>query len=335
MRRVTLIGLCVLAALAVTAVAATAASAAAPEFGRCIKKETKGGAGFSNAGCTTAVASAAKYEWSPGPGANPKFTSTTRDVPSTQRKDCEKGLEEEELAKVDRQKAKEAEERGEPALAKKYVEEAEKHEAKAKADFKKAGLTEAGCAKLIEENKYEPAAELETKGGLVVKCAQLSSEGEYTGAKTVGDLTATFSGCEYKGTACQSTGAAEGTIVSSTLEGELGAISTETKESETKVKTAGLALSPATGSVVSEFSCGGTAVTVTGSVIREVETDSMIAKEAEEFTQSKGAQKPEGFAEGAPDVLESTFGSELPSQSGLTTRGTVTNDEAIEVSRVV
>jgi hypothetical protein len=63
MRRIGNIGLCVAAVFALGAVTAASASASAPEFGRCLKKAVAGGAGFSDGGCTKAVASAAKYEW--------------------------------------------------------------------------------------------------------------------------------------------------------------------------------------------------------------------------------------------------------------------------------
>lgn len=331
MRRVRVVGLCVIGALAISAVAVSSASAAAPEFGRCIKKATKGGEGYSNAGCTLAVSASAKYEWAPGPGPKPKFTSTTRYVFPPQHKYCERGLAEAKIAEEDRALAAAARARGEIVLAEKYESEAAEHEAAAATWFKKAKLEKAGCEKLIEEEKYDAASELETVGGLAVTCARLSSEGEYTGAKTVGDLTTTFYECEHSGIACQSPGAEEGVIVSSTLDGELGVISSETKEGETKIKTVGIGLFPATGSVVSEIDCGPIAITVTGSVIHEVATDKMITEEVEEFSQSKGKQKPERFAGGELDVLESSFGG----QSGLELRGTLVNEEAIEVNRVV
>ena len=70
----------VLASLfAVTAFAVMPALAQAggPELGRCIKKALAGGAGYSNATCTTTTSgSTAKYEWQPGPGSKPSFTST-------------------------------------------------------------------------------------------------------------------------------------------------------------------------------------------------------------------------------------------------------------------
>jgi hypothetical protein len=43
-----------------------------PEYGRCMKKAKVEGAGYSNAGCTTAIGSKAKYEWLPGPGPKNK-----------------------------------------------------------------------------------------------------------------------------------------------------------------------------------------------------------------------------------------------------------------------
>ena len=63
MTRVRTIGACLVAVLAVAALTASSASAAAPEFGRCLKKATAGGSGFSDANCTKAVSTGAKYEW--------------------------------------------------------------------------------------------------------------------------------------------------------------------------------------------------------------------------------------------------------------------------------
>ena len=75
MKRIRIIGLCLVAMFAMSAVAAVPASAEAPEYGRCIKKAKKEGAGFSDAGCLKAVGTAATYEWQAGPGAKPKFTT--------------------------------------------------------------------------------------------------------------------------------------------------------------------------------------------------------------------------------------------------------------------
>jgi len=77
MKRMRIMGLCLVAAFAAAAVASTSALAApAPHYGTCVKKAKAEGAGFSDAGCTKPVASAAKYEWVKG-GAN-GVTYTTK-----------------------------------------------------------------------------------------------------------------------------------------------------------------------------------------------------------------------------------------------------------------
>src|SRR6266566_9264543 len=65
------------AALTVGAGAAASASAEAPEYGRCVNVAVLGKVGaFKNSGCTVrATASEHKFEWEPGPGAKPKFSS--------------------------------------------------------------------------------------------------------------------------------------------------------------------------------------------------------------------------------------------------------------------
>jgi hypothetical protein len=77
MRGIRIRGLCLVAVFALGAVVTASASAAAPEFGRCLKKATVGGAGFSDSKCNKAVGTAAKYEWIPGAVAGKeKFTIT-------------------------------------------------------------------------------------------------------------------------------------------------------------------------------------------------------------------------------------------------------------------
>jgi len=82
MKRIRIVGLCLVAVFAMSAVVASTASAEPPEFGKCNKKAVAGGAGFSDAGCTKAVASAAKYEWVPGPGAKNHLTSKMKELTS-------------------------------------------------------------------------------------------------------------------------------------------------------------------------------------------------------------------------------------------------------------
>jgi hypothetical protein len=77
MRGVRIFGACLVAVFATSAIVAATASAVAPEIGRCLKKGTVEGAGYSDSKCNKAVGSAAKYEWIPGfvAGKN-HFTST-------------------------------------------------------------------------------------------------------------------------------------------------------------------------------------------------------------------------------------------------------------------
>jgi hypothetical protein len=63
MRRMRVIGLCLVAVLAIGAMVVDSASATAPSFGRCIKKAKAEGAGFSDAGCLKEVGTGAKFEW--------------------------------------------------------------------------------------------------------------------------------------------------------------------------------------------------------------------------------------------------------------------------------
>jgi hypothetical protein len=72
MKRMRIMGLCLVVAFAMSAVAATSAFATAPEFGRCV---AKAGGKFSDSGCTKEVASKGKFEWEPGAGAKNTFTS--------------------------------------------------------------------------------------------------------------------------------------------------------------------------------------------------------------------------------------------------------------------
>lgn len=330
MRRFGILGLCLMAALAVSAVAVASASAEAPEYGRCIKKAKAEGAGYSNAACTTAVGTGAKFEWAAGPGPKARFTSVERFVFSTKYKQCVSARGEEEVANRDKELAKEAREHGEITRAEELEREAEIHQNQANELRKKAGLTKEGCEKLIEEEKAKAPAELQTVSGDTVVCGGVTSEGEYTGTKTVGDLTTTFSECAFDGFKCTSTGAEPGEIVTSTLKGELGVI----KKEATKSKV-GIALSAETGTIESEFNCASVSVVVTGSVIHEVRANTMVLTENENFVQSKGKQKPEQFEGGEVDVLESSISGGADVQSGLTLRGLLTNEEKIEVNTVV
>jgi hypothetical protein len=308
MTRLKTLGMSLVAVLAITAVTAATASAAAPEFGRCVKKAAKsGGAGYSNAGCTTAVGSGAKFEWLSGPGPNTDFTTSARFVGTTKYKRCVKWQE---------------------AVEAGHTEEAANILAK-------YHYTATECEETLKEKEHDAPTVLETVGGLKIECTGVSGSGEYSGTKTVANVDTTFTGCEYEVSestsyTCQSAGAEPGEIVDRTLDGELGIV---VKESTPTKDTVGIALFPAPSSegIVSKFSCDGIEITVTGSVIHDVLANKMVATETEKFVQKKGLQTPENFYGGEEDVLHSSFGG----QSGLGLLTTLFNEEEIEVNTVV
>ncbi len=327
MRRLTMVGLCVIAALAFGAVAAASASAEAPEYGRCIKKEGKpSGEGFKNPSCTKPTSAKAHYAWVPGPGPNAKFSSQGKIVYSDKYKQCSHGLFEEQVAAKDREKG--------------LTAEAEQHEQQAAMFFARAGASKAECEVVVEEETAKSTVLLSTGTGIKVKCAGVSSQGEYSGPKTIANVTMKFTECSLRdGAECTSPGAAEeGEILTATLDGELGVIGHFITRKAKKDKTlVGVDASPAVpDTAVTEFTCGGASFVVTGSVIREVETNAMVTSNGEGFSQNGGSQYPEAF-EGLPtDVLSITMTEGEtetgPLKIGLGTKAILTNEEPIEVS---
>jgi hypothetical protein len=312
MRRVRIIGLCVIAALAIGAVAVSSASAAAPEFGRCIKKAKAEGTGYSNAGCTTSASgSEAKYEWT-NELVKEKFESKGRFVGTTKYKRCLRWSKE--------------------------------HEPEAKELLEMWGYTEEECLTTLREAEGKEQAVLETKGGKKVECAGVSATGEYTSPKTV-TVNSVFTGCtttEFEQeVSCQSAGASTGEVRINPLKGELGIIK---KESLPTSNTVGISLAAASGTVITEFECGpffpGTLniyakLVTTGSVIHQVTTNKMLLEENEKFSQSKGLQKPENFDGGEKDVLESSVDGGAPEQAGESLLTKLYNEEKIEVNTAV
>jgi hypothetical protein len=176
-------------------------------------------------------------------------------------------------------------------------------------------------------------AKLQTVGGQLITCKGETGTGEYSGVKTVANVTIKLTGC-HRGElgSCQSSGAAEGEVVSATLDGELGVIK---KSVEGPIKDViGTDLKPVSGDVVAAFACAGTTVAVTGSVIGEVKRDGMASTAPIKFVQSKGVQKPTRFEGGEEDVLLTKLGEGAPEHSGLTLTLSQTNEEKVEVNSV-
>jgi len=77
MKRIRIVGLCLVAVFAMGIVAASASASPTPHYGRCLKKAVAGGAGFTGATCTTPVGTGAKYEWT-SVILKPKFNSVIK-----------------------------------------------------------------------------------------------------------------------------------------------------------------------------------------------------------------------------------------------------------------
>jgi hypothetical protein len=111
----------------------------------------------------------------------------------------------------------------------------------------------------------------ETAPTAPVTCTGSTITGELTGARTVGSVLITFSGCSSKeggGCSVQSSPAAPGEILTNTLKGELGTV----KESEA-LSEVGLLILPASGTafVTIEGSCLLVSPSpVVGSLVSEV-----------------------------------------------------------------
>jgi len=81
MKRIRIVGICLVAVFGLTALAASSASAfPTPEYGKCIKKAVATGSGYSDAGCTKAVGTLAKYEWQGGANTGVTFTAKIKEL---------------------------------------------------------------------------------------------------------------------------------------------------------------------------------------------------------------------------------------------------------------
>jgi hypothetical protein len=176
-----------------------------------------------------------------------------------------------------------------------------------------------------------PKPSLETANKTKITCTGQSGTGEYTGTKTVGSATMTFTGCESLSHKC-STGATEGEIVTETLRGELGII---TKGAEPAKNTIGLDLEPSSGDVFAEFSCGSTSFEVRGSVIVKVATNKMTTTQKLKYSAVKSAQKPTHFENDTDDVLETSITSKPFEATGLILPTEQTSEEKVEINSVV
>jgi hypothetical protein len=188
--------------------------------------------------------------------------------------------------------------------------------------------------KFTTQIKEATIATLETVGGTKVTCTGEKSVGEFTGLKTVGNMTVHFTGCETNKVKCESAGAGIGNITTAALEGPIGF---ETEVIPASKDHLANELHAPGGGHLADFECVGLTVEVRGSVLHKITANSMKLTATEKFTASKGHQKPEHFAGGTAKehILETSFNHGAFEQSGQTITGILTGEEKLEANSVV
>jgi hypothetical protein len=281
MRRIRIVGLCLVAVFAIGAVTATGASAFGepPEVGRCLPKA---GGDWKNSGCSVpSTATEKKFEWYPAFKAN---------------------------------------KHGETKLAEK---------------LKFTSSAKEGALIQLETVKEEKIICKGTNGN--GKEGQ-TSEGEVTGPKTNVATKIIFRGCEFTEVGVCKNTATSGEITVNDLDGTIG-FQTETGEQK-KWKVANL-FKPKTGSIFTEFTCGGAPVVVKsnseslGGVLNPITANAMKLTATVKFTASKGKQKPEKFAADPLGTKRTLLSNKLGgafAQAGQTLTTIQKNGEKLEVN---
>jgi hypothetical protein len=175
---------------------------------------------------------------------------------------------------------------------------------------------------------------LETVGKTKITCKTEENPGEINTPKSVAGVVAKFTGCETSGLPCKSLGAAEGEIVTSSLEGVLGV--EKIGEVPAKNKLAVELHAPA-GQNVAEFNCAGLPVIVRGSVLHNVVAGKMLLSNTEKFVAKAGEQKPDKFAGEGVDahILESNTNGGPFEEAGQTITVLATAEEKLEANPAV
>lgn len=180
--------------------------------------------------------------------------------------------------------------------------------------------------------KEKTTVTLETVSKTKLTCADQTGSGEYTGNKTI-SVSLTFTGCEGLAAKCSTSGAAEGEIRMTKLEGTLGVITTS-KTGPAKNKM-GLDLKPTGSSPFVEFTCGKKTAKIRGSVIAPIAADKMATTTQLKYVSKAGVQKPTHFEGAANDQLEASVAESAYELIGLTLATVQTNEEKVEINSVV
>ena len=173
---------------------------------------------------------------------------------------------------------------------------------------------------------------LETLKGTKIKCAKATETGEIANAHELGNVVATFEGCETGGIPCTTEGKASGTVVTVPLSGVTGV---EKKGTTPPINNKmAQELHPTSGARFTEFVCAGLTSFVEGAVLHPTTSGKMVTKATEKFLQAKGEQKPSHFEGEAEDskFLLATIGGGLPEESATAITVETTFGKAVELN---
>jgi alpha-tubulin suppressor-like RCC1 family protein len=181
----------------------------------------------------------------------------------------------------------------------------------------------------------ETTVTIETTAEKRMVCQAESATGMYAETRQVAGVVIKLAGCEYlsTGAKCSSMGAAEGEVVTHTLEGTLGWLNEEKNR-------VGLDLFPAgeeEGEPWFEASCGATSIKVRGSVIAHITSvNNMVPTFTLKYKQKKGKQEELRFEGEAGEVtLEASINGGAFEKAGLGLETKLTNEEELEINTVV
>ena len=181
-------------------------------------------------------------------------------------------------------------------------------------------------------------AKLETVHGVVVTCVNQTGEGEFTSVKTLSVTNVVFTGCESNAFQCNSTNPKAANIGEIRVVPLVGLIGIEKigllngKEDPAKDKLAN-ELSPAEGTVFTEFECGPAKAKVIGHVLSPI-TNKMLSSMTVKFTATKANKNPKNSQVEKKLILESSISGGPFEQAGQTLTTVQEGEEKAEVSSV-
>jgi 6-phosphogluconolactonase (cycloisomerase 2 family) len=160
-----------------------------------------------------------------------------------------------------------------------------------------------------------------------VTCTGGVTVGVIASGTTVQNTYIDLTGCTSGVNKCTTPGQVDGELTTRRLEGTLGIERTVIKGGK-ETRYVGLDLYPVGKTpTFLEYTCGTTSTKLTGSLIGPMSSGKAVTTATVKYAATGGIQKPEAFEGGVQEVLSNGI-----DQVGLTSTGTQTNEEAIEIN---